>query len=606
MNDHLRIGSLKNCCIWCLMAYENDTHMSKLIYVVSRGILPSETEIHLRTICKRLASHDEDILPPVIRVSSQISLAITCPSASNLLDGFSTALGAFFEHAPEWNVPKSRPINGTYMLVRSDDDCVEVVSDAAASRTVWTYVDKEKFVCSTSQRALLMYLGSFDFDRNVIPWILATGTLGPELSWDQRLRRLPPDSILRLDRKNWSTSLRTNEVSFEPVNRTIEGHRQYLRAAIESVFSSKWSYAPTSMVVPLSGGYDSRTILSLMKRGLGSEMDISTITWGTESRRKVLGSDAVVAAEVSNFLDVPNQYIPLDETQESIGTVLNRFIACSEGRIDHISGYIDGMALWRSLRKRGVDVIVRGDEGFGWMPTSTDRALRYSLGMGLSTDYANIECLLDGLNLPQSKLPNSLTRRSQEPMEAWRDRLYHSFRIPTILAALSDVKLSYVEIINPFLASTILRSIRTIPGNLRNSKSLFKDIASELSPNIPYATSAAIMSPRSIIDDPAYKSEIVDRLNELEVRESRLPTELYQLARAAFARQSKSTSREKISNSRRLSSLFPKYIRNRARDFKAARIEERTLALRIFLMCSLLSVVDDDIQYCRRSIVTSS
>jgi hypothetical protein len=573
--------------------------MSKLIYVVSRGALSSETEARLRNICDRLVSHDEDILAPVIRVSPQIALAITNPSASNLLDGFSITLGAFFEQAPEWNIPKSRSIDGTYMLVRSDNEYVEVISDAAASRTVWTYADEELFICSTSQRALLMYLGSFDFDRNVIPWILATGTLGPELSWDKRLKRLPPDSSLRLDRKNWSTSLLTNEICFEPMKRTPEGHRQHLKSAVESVFSSKWSYAPASMVVPLSGGYDSRTILSLMKRGRGPATDISTITWGAESRRKLPGSDAVVAAEVANFLGVPNQYIPLDDTQESIGTILNRFVACSEGRTDHISGYVDGMALWRSLRKRGVDVIVRGDEGFGWMRTSTERALRYSLGMGLSTDYANVESLLDKLNLPQSSLPNSLTRRSQEPMDAWRDRLYHSFRIPTILAALSDVKLSYVEIINPLLASTVLRSIRTIPGNLRSSKSLFKDIASELSPSIPYATSAAIISPGSIIESPAYKSEIVKRLNEFEIRETRLPIELLQLARAGFSRQPRSTSGEKSSSSRRISSFLPKYIRNKARDFKAAKVEEGVLALRIFLMCSLLSMVDTDIQYCR-------
>jgi hypothetical protein len=56
-----------------------------------------------------------------------------------------------------------------------------------------------------------------------------------------------------------------------------------------------------------------------------------------------------------------------------------------------------------------------------------------------------------------------------------------------ILAALNDIKYSYLQVINPLLTHSILVSLRELPDQLRTNKKLFKEIVNAISPDIPYA-----------------------------------------------------------------------------------------------------------------------
>jgi len=58
----------------------------------------------------------------------------------------------------------------------------------------------------------------------------------------------------------------------------------------------------------------------------------------------------------------------------------------------------------------------------------------------------------------------------------WRDRLYQQYRVPFLLAALSDLKLGYVEIVNPLLSDSVIDLIRQLPDSLRTHKVLLRNI----------------------------------------------------------------------------------------------------------------------------------
>ena len=399
--------------------------------------------------------------------------------------------------------------DGSFALFRDGGDSLEVMSDPAGSRTVWYYRDEETFIASTSQRAIVGIAGGFQFNEQVVPWMLSTGSLGPSLSWDKRIEMLPPDSSVVLNKKDWSVSIKTTPIEFTPIEQSEEQHERLLREALEETFAS-FDVDLTQWILALSGGYDSRSILYML-RDAGKDIDpLRTVTWGLASNRTRQGNDAAVARELAGALGLSNDYHPTDLTPEPIDLVLDRFVRLGEARIDHLSAYMDGFAMWKAMFKDGAQGLIRGDEGLGWgMPRIPMAAtVRIGVGCALCSDFRNLRPYRDGL--PAQELPQSLRKGEGETLPAWRDRLYHQFRLPTIISALSDLRLAYVEQASPLLSRKILRAVRQLPDALRTNKILFKRFVGAMSPKIEFASSGAIASPQQILRD----ERIVDLLKE--------------------------------------------------------------------------------------------
>lgn len=300
-------------------------------------------------------------------------------------------------------------------------------------------------------------------------------------------------------------------------------------------------------------------------------------------------------------LGVPNRFIALDDSPVDPQLVLDRFVRQSEGRVDHLAGYVDGMSLWRQLHEAGVRMIVRGDDGFGWVPAATERAVRYAVGLGVSSDYANLTTLLGRFGVAGNELPGAYQRESGESLPSWRDRLYHAYRIPVLLAALSDLKLGYLELINPLLSRRILQTVRGLPDGSRTDKKLFKEVVDSDGLAIPYATAAAISSQGSVIASGTYHRAITEVLLDTEGSGSPLPPGmLAAIASGMSASPAVRASTAPASRRRRLASLIPALLRNRLRDFKAKDIASSTLAFRAYLVCAMLKLVAEDRNHMRR------
>ncbi len=568
--------------------------MSKFIFVCARRALAQGATAQLARIVDRLTPDNLQPRPTRVRQSGSVAYAIANPVGAALESGLSLLLGCLFGESAEWHRPGAPAPDGSYALMRADEHSIEAVCDPAGSRTLWTYMDSTIFVCSTSQRAILMYVGGFEFDARVVAWALSTGTPGPTLSLDRRLLRIPANTLLRVDRRAWTSRNVGTAVRFSPVPRSDAQHATELTAAIAETFAARWSYAPQNMTIPLSGGHDSRRIVQLMRQAGPAARRLETITWGQEGRRAVPGTDGQVAAQVAASLGLPNRFLPLDETAIPPETVLSRFVASSEGRVDHIAGYLDGMALWRRLFDEGVEVIVRGDEGFGWVPCTTERAARYALGMGLASDYANLASLLSRFGIESNELPEGFTRTHGETLASWRDRMYHMYRIPTLLAALSDIKLPYVELINPLLSRRVLTAVRSIPDALRTNKVLFKQIAAPSERSLPYATANAIARPGDVLARVDYNAHIVGRLRDSTHLDTYLPPRML----AHIANQMRPSSNEAPSSRKphrkSIISVLPTALKNRLRDFVPSNVDANTLGLRAYLLASTLQLILDD------------
>ncbi len=598
MEYKLQLGlTIRHCKAKLKLVLHAKNTMSKVIYVCRRNSSINENdEFKLRQICGALTP--DNITAPVqhkIFVSDKTAYAIINHHFLFQVLDESLLVGQIYDQEERWHKPKTEFPDGSYAIFRQDKDYLEIVSDFAASRTIWYYFDDDLFIASTSQRAIILFLGDFKFDPRIIPWMLSTGTLGPDLSWDTRIKKIPPDALIILDKANWSISQQQNSIRFSPVQITHTEQKQLLKDAIHKTVSSLRNLDFSKWVLLLSGGYDSRAILCFLKNNDEISDQLKTITWGLSESINENGNDAKVAAELAQARNVQHSYYHTNITHEPIEQIIDRFIICGEGRIDHLAGYMDGLEIWRRLAaEEGVYGVIRGDEGFGWLPVSSELTVKYTVGCALCTDYANLENISRDFGLPEQEFPVDLQRKSEESLETWRDRLYHSFRLPTILAALSDLKYSYVEVINPLLSKLILQQVRKLPDELRTNKSFFKEIVQAISPNIPYASKDANAMTKGLLK----KDEIV------EVIKSKLQSEnAKQIFGSEFIKYVIDGIQLEIFSSQgpakkikmAVKSVVPRFIRNRLRDTGLkAKVDGNTLAFRVYIIVRMHEILSSD------------
>ncbi len=460
--------------------------MTNLIYGCWRDPQKAFDEASLIRVADRIAPSGIRTYPHHVAVNETEGLCLTGPVGVAAAKGTSAHLGAFEGRWPEWHVVGSDLPDGSYALIRSNDAKVEVCSDFAGSRTLWYARTEDHFFASTSQRALICLLEGFVLNRSAVAWFLSSGSLGPTDAWDRRLSRLPSGGCLELDRKLWRTVLHTHPAEFHPRKMLASDCRHDLSALLKETIQG-FDFKTGNWALPLSGGYDSRFILtSLYEGGLRP----FTMTWGLAASLTQPGNDAFIAEKLAKHYGLSHEYLLTEASEDPPEPVVDAFLSASSGATDQLFPYLDGLRMWSSFSDRGIDGVIRGDHGFGWIPTRSDLHARTSMDLMILEDFLD-EATAEQISDQKQKIPEGLQRREDETIPTYRDRLHHSYHIPIGLAALSDVKAPFVEIASPLLSRRVLEFVRQMPDEFRTGKALFKHIAKSVSPPIPYATMGA-------------------------------------------------------------------------------------------------------------------
>lgn len=460
--------------------------MSNLIYACWREGAKALQADALVRVADRIRPSGLEGHPHRTAEGEREALCLTGPVGAAEMSGLAAHVGAFAGDETDWQRPGSPVPDGTFALIRSDGGLTELCSDFAGSRTLWYAQTEEHFFASTSQRALVCLLGSLDLNRQAFAWFLSSGSLGPTDAWDARLRRLPREARLSLDRARWTLELRAAPLAFDPTPVKTEECREALLEILRASVR-RFDFTKARWALPLSGGYDCRFILGvLVEEGLRPP----TMTWGMAASRTQPGNDAFIAEKLAAHYGLAHGYLLTDGPEDAPEAVVDRFLGASGGTTDQLFPYLDGLRMWAAFADQGIAGVIRGDEGFGWIPVKSDAHARNSVGLTLLSDFmdpSQAEEIAHG----GQRLPEEWGRRAQESIPAYRDRLYHGYRIPIGLAALNDVKAPFVEIASPLLAREALAFIRRMPDALRTDKALFRQIATSLSPPLPYATMGA-------------------------------------------------------------------------------------------------------------------
>lgn len=568
--------------------------MAKCIYICSRDILTTDIDAKLTNICNRLSPDNIESRAPYIRRSEKMAFAVTNPTENITINKNCLLLGVSYSSINNWQKPLEQIPNGSFALFRSSDQLFEVVSDAAASRTIWYYFDEYLFISSTSQRAIIMFINSFEFNENVIPWMLSSGSLGPEYSWDKRIKRIPPNSSVILNKKEWNLTEKKNRIEFKEKKVSDKEHKSNLYKKLNETFDhlqidySKW-------YLPLSGGYDSRGILCFLIKNQSNRNNLKTITWGLSTALKDIATDAYVAKELSKYYQISNKYYSTDKSDESTETIYDRFLKLGEGRVDHISGYMDGFKIWKTLYEDGIEGIIRGDEGFGWNDNAySPLYIRKSTGSTLCKDFSNL-CNYRKYGIPKQKKPEVLKRRKKETLPMMRDRIYHEFRLPTIIAGLTDLKLSYVEQVSPLLSKSILDYVRQLPDHLRTDKFLFKEIIDNIGPNIEYASKNAIANPRDILKSKDSTTLFIKILSSDQAKNIFQDKFLNIVLNNIIPNNSKNKIKASGISKEQIMNLTPNFLINLIRNYIIKpKLDYNVIAFRIYIICKMHEILIED------------
>lgn len=569
--------------------------MSKIIYVVSRNdVKGTDIPRKLERICDALNPDHIKFKPSKVKADHNTFFGISNPSSTIREKGTNVFFGQSFGALEDWYRVNGQQPDGNYAIFRQDKDSLEVLSDVLGTKAVWYYKDSQVFIASTSQRAIIQYLGSFELNKGLLPWMVCNGLLGPGQAWDRRLTLIPPDSSLKLDKHSWELSLTSEPVEFKFNGKKDKDNIRLMNERIKSVFS-KNSLDYSQWKLTLSGGYDSRGILYSLPKKDRAGNSLHTITWGLKQSAKRKNNDAYVAKMLASKFNLPHTYYPTDNSsEEPLELIMDRFIKNGEGRIDHLGGYMDGFNIWKTLFEDDVEGVIRGDEVFGSYNFISDFHLKKFFGLTLPVDYSNLDKDLFE-NIKDFKFPPEFQRRENESFEVWRDRLYHAYLVPVFLSALGDLKQPYVEQINPLLSRRIVGLIREMPDHLRTNKKIFKNYVQSFDTKMGYASEPAIQYLKDMFREKEMVSLIKKELS------SDLATTIFKKELVEWVQRNLETwSAEKVSKGElidKIKRLIPKRIKRQLlKKTEQKKLDLNLAGFRIFLVLRMVKRLQQDAQ----------
>lgn len=480
-------------------------------------------------LARRLTPDGIEPAAPYVFCSDGRLLMVVNPAPTSFVRDGSVAVGWLVKPDEDWWRPGAAVPEGGFGLFRSDPDAVELVADALGTRTLWYALTDELFVAATCQRSVVAGLRSFEPDPTVCPWVLSTGRLPVGRSWDRRIRPVPSGGRVYLDRHTWRLSHRREPAPCDPIRPSYAEAERHYCEVVDSLFADL-GLRPEEWAVSLSGGVDSRAVVA----HLPEAGDCHAFTYAAADRPAPPDSDVVIAAQVAARFGMDHAVLPLRSDRLPAEEVLRQFVTAGEGRTDELAGYVDGFAVWRSVRERGVARVLRGDLALYSHAVATELDLRRELGLLRLDEYRGMPAA-EALGLAEQTEPEITRRLPGESLADQRERLWGEVSVPTQFAALTALKAGHVEVFSPLQCRRIAAVARSLPPVLRTGKPLMRRVAAARCPGIPVARRGNLPSTAAVLRTPPMRRALHEGLSSPGAPDA-LPEPVRALALAAVAR----------------------------------------------------------------------
>ncbi|CAN6959966.1 Asparagine synthetase domain-containing protein [Psychrobacter okhotskensis] len=494
----------------------------------------------------------------------------------------------------------STEADGSYAVIHVLGQEVSFFSDQFGSRTLWYYHDQDSLIISTSQRAIVALKKSFILNEEAVAWYLSSGCQGPFLSWDQEIKQVLPNLEYKLSTE-WGLELVQKPNMQLPVSGSTK-FRDYLNLYQKQVTQSLKQvvneYPKGQVLMPISGGLDSRLLLALSKKANIID-SLKLINWGVLKPKDIF-DDKKAAHSVANFYDKSLLDISLPTELNDYDKMLRIFVALSEGRIDHFNAFADSFDMWNSVFQQGYRMIVRGDIPFPAGLCINKSQIREIIGLEMFTDYSNISSF-DVQYYSDKQHSYAIERSEDESLIKWRDENFTKIRVPTVLAAFSNQISGFTENRTPMFNWSLYKLYVGLPDKDKSNKyHIYKLWKKYDCSGISSKATSSLNSMNSYFENTQGQEYLLKNLNTVKkkaVLHEGLVQSIYDslllLSQEKSLPKSKSielTSKIKVL----LSNYLPAFTKAYLKSKSPKNLSVTTLAYRIVLIDRIVSLYESD------------
>jgi asparagine synthase (glutamine-hydrolysing) len=379
-------------------------------------------------------------------------------------------------------------LDGSFVLFAKDSNgAICLWNDHCGSRPLYYTEHQDILYFAPEPKAFaLQRWFARELDSMSVAAFLSHGHLLNDQTFYLRARALPPGSRLRVSN---GTVLIDRYYEYQPcgegrdLGRTVymEELAARLRAAVRKRIRNS-----NRLVIPISGGFDSRGILACLAEV--APHGLVTVSWGTDEDTPE--ADAAVGRQVAAYVGAGHHFVR--RRSECITEDIEEMVYRIDGMTVDPAMHHHELRIMRFIRQDlGRDYLFRGDEVFGYMAAAhNDWEALARVGIRPFGDFPDLVRLLTPAR--RERLPSEFAAVidrvqagcNHADYNAKKDWYYFHQRLFNYLHRATYYKLTVLDVSNPWLDKELLDFYRRVPVSYRVDKILYRQTLKSMFPQL--------------------------------------------------------------------------------------------------------------------------
>ena len=382
-------------------------------------------------------------------------------------------------------------------------NCAYVITDRRGSRPLFSRNTNDMFIAAPEIKQVIKSFGrsSPELDPAGICGMVLSGQYHGANTLFNEVKRVNQGTVIEIN-ENGVKEKRHWRVSFPEIKRLDE--EEVLFDELDELYTQAISRVVSCVDKPillLSGGLDSRILLSYLTRMLNQDVPLITYEY-----QRIEGEDAKVAVELAEQIGLPIRNFSFD--LHDFSDVAEQAVKLSDCSVEAIEAP-HVVTMWQDLGTN-IQSVFKGDECFGWHAGVGTRqaALGRNFLFQLHSSMRLYDLLLRkgrGIisSLVDSTLSNILENITEVDLMDVKDKIYYEQRIANYVNPFSTSILRQAEQARPLLDENVVDFVASLPVNYRADKSFIKRFMMSRHPHVmhvPLAKKHSLPMPSHYVD----------------------------------------------------------------------------------------------------------
>lgn len=394
---------------------------------------------------------------------------------------------------------RAATLDGSFVCAIQDYGRRELllINDHAATRPLYYTVINNTLYFAPELRGLSC-IGGFNREISLgcVVSFLANGIWMNDATLYAAVKSLPQATALHVRRGELAIRrFWTYDFDESAPDQGLTAYTEQLAPLLRAAVAKRLATIPDkgAMIVPISGGYDSRGILACIREMYDGPL--KTVTWGTDEEDP--SADGYIGRRVAAWFGTDHHFMQRTgsgKLEYDVAEMVFRLEASNDDPINHHSE----LTTMRRIRRLGVTDLFRGEKTYGYHgPAQSDAEALGSIGVIQAKDIGHVLSLMspelkrsahDAYDAHVKVFQESTTLR--DPSNR-KDYYYFASLLLHLLNRSSYYKFCVLDVKFPWLDIDIYNFYKQVPAVYRMDKRLYIDTIEHMFPQlntIPYAT----------------------------------------------------------------------------------------------------------------------